>query len=680
MSHITAARVGVWELRTPACKWIAEAVASADASTEVDEVAEELQDHVHVDTPTESRENGNDTLMCTVCKGAGEEQAKCATAKALREHVRSDWHRYNARRQTQKRSPVSQHAFEVLVQTHNARVEDARREKTASSVMQPGEDAVEEDLVSISGSGSSNSEADTGSDVDSYRHSGRNRTKPQTEAGALLHQSFVVYRYAGTDEPSRSSLRGLRVWKVWLPDANDLRSISRLPAYKYCVLLLSSGGHFAGCVYDLDVNVRGKSRLLQHKTFHHYTVRKKQGGSQTSSDKAKRAKSAGASLRRHGAAVFAADIKTLFQRWSQYFADAIVFFSAAGESRSALFDKEQMPQSLSQAKTAARVRSVPFPVRRPTLKEAERVFVELCLFRWVQIRENPGEIRDGAQPESVPVLKIPSAEREREEQRLVLEESVGPDLAATSAPNRTWELFSAIVRVQSDEELFLESNEFSIEDCTRPFPISDDYVVEDGKRVNARGRTPLQLAALLGKHQAILDLLAFGADPVLDKAYACAPDRETRTVFRVFRGMHPDMYDYVKAGIPDAIDEQAEQIREQKLKEKKDAQKLKERDRRKAAKQKKAAAAAVAAAAAAAAAHDRPEAPAVSENMASAKGVTAAIENKPLNPLEVRAQAAEVRMGKRCAQCRKALDGIVPFDVESLRFCSVACVQAWRKK
>lgn len=53
------------------------------------------------------------------------------------------------------------------------------------------------------------------------------------------------------------------------------------------------GGHFAGAVFEGD-------KIVLHKTFHCYTVRARQGGSQSSKDnKSGGSKSAGASLRRY---------------------------------------------------------------------------------------------------------------------------------------------------------------------------------------------------------------------------------------------------------------------------------------------------------------------------------------------------------------------------------------------
>ena len=80
-------------------------------------------------------------------------------------------------------------------------------------------------------------------------------------------------------------------------DLSDAQLVSLVPGaaserLQWAVFMLG-GGHFAGAVF------RGAEAVL-HKTFHCYTVRAKQGGSQGASDSTRgHAKSAGASLRRY---------------------------------------------------------------------------------------------------------------------------------------------------------------------------------------------------------------------------------------------------------------------------------------------------------------------------------------------------------------------------------------------
>lgn len=87
---------------------------------------------------------------------------------------------------------------------------------------------------------------------------------------------------------------------------------------KKWALFMVAGGHFAGAVVRVSrpegeedeggVTKKGKLRkpkpdneVLMHKTFHRYTTRRKQGGSQSTNDNSKsKAVSAGAMLRRYG--------------------------------------------------------------------------------------------------------------------------------------------------------------------------------------------------------------------------------------------------------------------------------------------------------------------------------------------------------------------------------------------
>ena len=83
-----------------------------------------------------------------------------------------------------------------------------------------------------------------------------------------------------------------------ISDSESLSYISKISSpkfsFKWAILMLG-GGHFAGAVFD-------GSKAVVHKTFHCYTVRAKQGGSQSMADNrsgTNHPKSAGASLRRY---------------------------------------------------------------------------------------------------------------------------------------------------------------------------------------------------------------------------------------------------------------------------------------------------------------------------------------------------------------------------------------------
>ncbi|KAG1653323.1 WD repeat-containing protein 81 [Nymphon striatum] len=79
---------------------------------------------------------------------------------------------------------------------------------------------------------------------------------------------------------------------------------------KWAIILIG-GGHFAAGIFNKDI-------ILNHKTFHRYTVRAKQGSSQNQRDMkngGSHSKSAGASLRRYNEASLILDIQNLLSSW-----------------------------------------------------------------------------------------------------------------------------------------------------------------------------------------------------------------------------------------------------------------------------------------------------------------------------------------------------------------------------
>jgi len=145
----------------------------------------------------------------------------------------------------------------------------------------------------------------------------------------------------------------------------------RLPSVKIAVFM-TGGGHFAAAVFQ-------GSKVIQHKTFHRYVVRAKQGGNQSTKDASGHApKSAGASLRRYNEAALAADVKELLgETWASLIADCdSIFIRAPSSFKHIFFSGKPAPLN----RTDPRVRSIPFMTRRPTFAEVQRVFNLLTSF------------------------------------------------------------------------------------------------------------------------------------------------------------------------------------------------------------------------------------------------------------------------------------------------------------
>jgi hypothetical protein len=152
-------------------------------------------------------------------------------------------------------------------------------------------------------------------------------------------------------------------------------SISQLLTAKYFAVLLYRSGRFAGAVWDHSGNV------LVHTSFKRYTVRRKNGGSQSKSDKSKGspAQSVGAQLRRENEKKLAAEVGELVQStWFKFFSDpnCVVFAYASKSLCDDLFvgplDKSKTPQCT--------ILKVPMSVRDPTFAEVCRVHRAMTSF------------------------------------------------------------------------------------------------------------------------------------------------------------------------------------------------------------------------------------------------------------------------------------------------------------
>lgn len=160
-------------------------------------------------------------------------------------------------------------------------------------------------------------------------------------------------------------------------------------------VFMTAGGHFAGvvvrvCPPDPEEGAapskaakhkKGKQHVevLRHKTFHRYTTRRKQGGSQSVNDNAKGfAKSAGAQLRRYGEQALREvcsfscargafidgmqDIRALLADWKDDVdASELIWIRASVSNRRTFYDYDEAPFD----KRDERLRTFPFPTRRP---------------------------------------------------------------------------------------------------------------------------------------------------------------------------------------------------------------------------------------------------------------------------------------------------------------------------
>jgi hypothetical protein len=163
--------------------------------------------------------------------------------------------------------------------------------------------------------------------------------------------SFIMYRCV-YDDDQHSSPNIL------------LKSLVQTTPIHWAVFMLS-GGHFAGMIYDCRNN-----RVLFHKAVHRYTTRRKQGGSQSSRDSTgKKAKSAGANLRRANEMKLEQEVGQVLLGWKDELqACHRVLVHAPGK-----YNKQMLFGTEVLSRDDTRIRSIPFSVMKPTLTELQNV-------------------------------------------------------------------------------------------------------------------------------------------------------------------------------------------------------------------------------------------------------------------------------------------------------------------
>ncbi|XP_047457335.1 ankyrin repeat and zinc finger domain-containing protein 1 [Mugil cephalus] len=276
----------------------------------------------------------SDKMFCSACKWS------FINREEQREHYKLDWHRFNLRQKMVGLPPLTAEEFEKKT-----------RAGDLSSISGSDSDSEDEDSDSDSRGTSSNATGtDNENSVDTRLINGRLHSKvffQNTEGEYLSVYRCVLQRKSDEVLDAGSSLKAISKKTVW-------------------VILMTGGGHFAGAVFE------GKE-VLQHKTFHRYTVRAKRGTAQGLRDSQNRShtpKSAGAALRRHNEAALVKDIQDLLITWAEYLKEAsAIFVRAPSYNKTIFYGGRAAPLD----KKDPRVRTLPFATRRATFREVQRV-------------------------------------------------------------------------------------------------------------------------------------------------------------------------------------------------------------------------------------------------------------------------------------------------------------------
>lgn len=430
------------------------------------------------------------------------------------------------------------------------------------------------------------------------------------------------------------------------------------------IVLLVRGGHFAGCVFD------GNS-VVTHKTFHRYVIRAGAGKKQSSKDASgKIAHSAGSSIRRYNELALKKEIQELLAAWKPYFeASSCVFIHAPSSNRQLIFDGEKPYFSCPQHS----VRTVPLTVRRPTFKEAKRLYSILT-----QVCDEADDI--------LPIMK--------EESRVIKSVTTDSHLGC---------------REEDSVENDLDSQEGTK-------PISAVQILENVSRSSgsesetAHRSTPLHEAAKSNDINRIMELLEEGLDPCIKDErgrtpYMLATEKEVRNAFRRFMASNIDKWDWNAAKVPSPLTKEMEEAQNAKQAEKDAKRKARAKELKKLKKAKEKKAQAEAAQVKDVSSKTGAKGESSSSSRRSQSQATPLSREEELRKAqaaerEKRAAAAERRLAAaaaskdsvsnatpnnssannalatdaKCSCCNASLAGKVPFHRYNYKYCSTSCM------
>uniref|UniRef100_A0A915AXI8 Ankyrin repeat and zinc finger domain-containing protein 1 n=2 Tax=Parascaris univalens TaxID=6257 RepID=A0A915AXI8_PARUN len=490
---------------------------------------------------------------------------------------------------------------------------------------------------------------------------------------------------AGVHEYFVHSERVFSIYSCILPNG-ERPSGSLFAKALDCAIFLLTGGHFTGGVFR-------DGHLIVHKSYHRYTVRAKQGGTQSAADaRGKKAKSAGATLRRYNEERLKADIHELLAKWSEEIKATPLIFIRCSTYHRQIFISDSL-ESSPFLKNDVRLRSIPFETRRPSQEEMQRTWMRLrsvCCHGTVEEfhkklierkaqRKKKRRIlrRKIAKDESDMKHESSDNETEPQPQPHILEADennvpVGEEAKNNEETNKSesaqdtltkveMQSIYAAIRSDSEEQLKMLLDGSG---CRRAL---FEAHIKDA-RFPPNSLTFLHIASGRAALHILPQLLSIGCDPSVKNAkgslpYQVSQNRAVRQAFSQFRMDNPHRWDWDRCQIPELV-----VISEEKLAKETEKRRLQRERKRQREKIKKA--------------EERIERARQAERDAFLA----------LPDSEKRALAAERRLaaslqtkavivsedGNRCFQCGSVLPN-KPFEYSENRFCTMDCVREHRQ-
>ncbi|KAI7761201.1 hypothetical protein LZL87_002016 [Fusarium oxysporum] len=494
-----------------------------------------------------------------------------------RGHLKSDFHHYNLKQKLRGQKPVSEAEFEKLVGNLDESLSGSDSDESEEEEEDGRQDSTLTALLKKQARLADKANDSTGDDEDETAGKpGRGKPPLVWFSSPLLPEKtyFGMYRAILTGEEQRNQdlvevLKKKQVEPISMPKIPKEGALPEI-AYKgpHIFLCMIGGGHFAAMVVSLaprpnknGTTMNREATVLAHKTFHRYTTRRKQGGSQSANDNAKgAAHSAGSSLRRYNEQALVEDVRTLLQDWKALIdTSELLFIRATGvTNRRTLFGPYE-GQVLKHNDT--RLRGFPFSTRRATQNELMRSFIELTRLKVREIEPVQEQKKDSGSATPTKTSTKPSKPKLTEEEETALLHT--SQLQAFVRRSKVPALLS-----------YLKNNN-----------ISADFEFQPVEQ-NHHAPRPLHLAAAQNAAPLVLGLLVRGgADPTIKNndgktPFELAGERSTRDAFRVARSeLGESKWSWDDAKVPPAMTKAEADKRDER--EKKEASD-KEAERRRA--------------------------------------------------------------------------------------------------
>jgi hypothetical protein len=532
------------------------------------------------------------STLCSLCK------VSYNNVQEQRSHVRSDHHRYNIKAQLRGNAPLEEIEFAKAIGELDESISGSESSETEEEEADTGANTTLSALLKKQAKLSQTNEETETAVTSSPKH-------PLfwlASSGLPSNKSLGVYRAIFTnaeqDEPGHLvetlQRKQLEPIKARTNNANNAPApAASSPHFFMCMI---GGGHFAAMLVSLAPEIHRRqggvedrqARVIAHKTFHRYTTRRKQGGSQSASDASRgAAHSAGSSLRRYNEAALEKDIRDLLSDWRKEIDSAeLLFVRATGKTnRKILFD--QYDGNVLKQKDP-RLRGFPFNTRRATQGELLRCFKELTRVKVSEVDEAAVAAAEAKRREEESKPATPRPQPQPQKPKLSKEEEAA--LLHTSQ-------IQAFIRRSKVPALMSYITNNSIPPTFSFTPANQPQ--------NFRCPTPLHLAANLNAPVVVTALLTKAqADPTATNSEGRTPfeltgDRATRDAFRIARhDLGESKWDWDAAKVPSAVskadaDRRAEKERkaadeEESNRRKADLDRLKREDAERAAAEHKA--------------------------------------------------------------------------------------------